>query len=120
MQWRDKIYSRVCTFMGREEAENMDCILPLCSCAEAELARILREDVTPEDCGECYITAGALLALDMYGQIQGWEKIKSFRAGEIAYTREETLPGQMRQQAYRLLRPWCRPDESFAFREVRG
>lgn len=115
-----EICTRALSLLGEEENGQVQGLESLCACAEAELAAQLKAGTSPEDCGESFLTAGALLALELYGSAQEAAGITSFRAGEVSYSRNGGKPGSLRAQAYSLLRPWLAGTPDFAFRGVRG
>ena len=108
---------RLAAALGKQE-ETEELAL-LCGAAVEELGGLLREGVTPEDCGGAFPLAAAWMAL-AGGQAAGNE-VESFTAGEVSIRRRDggERGKALRLQAMQVMRPWLR-DEGFVFRGVRG
>lgn len=93
--------------------------------AERELRSLLREDCTPEDCGESFLCAAALAAAADFGMMTAaGNGAMSFSAGSVSVScgngdEQERLCRALRRQARRLLRGFAR-DDGFAFQGVKG
>lgn len=100
---------------GEDEEE----LRVLCGAAVEELKGLLREDVTPEDCGEVFPLAAAWMALGA-AEISG-DGVESFTAGEVSIRKKDGLERRaaLRLQAMEVMKPWLR-DTGFVFRGVRG
>ena len=103
--------------------EELPLLELLCTAAEAELTAALRQPLTVEDCKEAFLCAGAwLAAADLIGgRTAKTGGMKSFTVGDVSVSESETAaaPVQLRQQAWRIMAPYC-GDRSFAFLGVRG
>ena len=98
-------------------------LLALCTAAEAELGRRLRKDVKPEDCGDTFACAAALLAAGGLLPCRSGGDVEQFSAGDVSV---RTGGGQvcdaaaaMRRQAAGMIADYC-GDGEFAFLGVRG
>jgi len=95
----------------------------LCRGAEAELRGRLRDGVSPRDCGDAFLLAGAWLALA--GLAAGQEsRVERFTAGDVSVQMEGCAGAPARQaalqrQARRIMAPYLQ-DEGFAFRRTPG
>lgn len=93
----------------------------LCAAAGAELAGRLREGLTPEDCGDAFRCAAALLAAA--GLLPGREagEAEQFSAGEVSLRTGDggQAASALRRQAEALMAPYWQ-DDGFAFLGVRG
>lgn len=101
------------------KVEESDGLRILCEAAQTELGGLLKEEITPEDCGEAFVLAAAWLALA--GLEVSDDGVESFTAGEVSIRKKD---GSLRQKALRLqalqvIKPYAR-DEGFVFRGVRG
>ncbi len=92
----------------------------LCQAAEDELNGWLRDGVTAEDCGQCFVLAGAWLAL-AGREVAEDDGVESFTAGDVTLRQgDRKARGQaLRMQARQVMRPYLR-DEGFSFLGVRG
>ena len=69
--------------LGPAGVTETEALEPLCRAARAELEGMLREGVTPEDCGEAFLLGAAWLALA--GLAAGEDGgVESFRAGDVS------------------------------------
>lgn len=99
----------------------------LCEAAEHELVGQLRDGITPEDCAEAFVCAGAWIAaagiLTSRACASSGE-VKSFKAGEVsvelsAEERSGSAAVSLRREAERLMRPYIK-DSAFGFFGVQG
>ena len=102
------------------KTEESEGLRTLCEAAEDELTGWLREGVTAADCGQCFVLAGAWLALAAREGAED-DGVSSFPAGEVPVRQgDRKARGQaLRLQARQVMRPYLR-DEEFSFRGVRG
>lgn len=102
------------------KTEESEGLRTLCEAAEDELTGWLREGVTAADCGQCFVLAGAWLALAAR-EVAEDDGVSSFTAGEVTVRQgDRKARGQaLRLQARQVMRPYLR-DEGFSFRGVRG
>ena len=78
----------------------------MCIMAVKQLARQLRDEVTPEDIGEDFVTAASLLAYARWNQ-----GIQEFRAGDL--TVKTGQAEDFKGEALALLGPYLKPDFAF-------
>lgn len=101
--------------------EEEPLLAALCASAETELRSKLRPNVTPEDCGDAFACAAALLAAAELMPCRPGG-VEQFTAGDVTIRTNggsiETALA-MRRQAEKLLAPYA-ADEGFAFLGVRG
>lgn len=88
----------------------------LCEPITAYLTKKLRSGVKPDDCRECFVTAGAILAASAAKRFAA-RGISSFDAGTLSITLEDKSDENSRF-AMELIAPWC--GGNVAFRSVRG
>ena len=107
--------------LGKPAAEEEDVLRVLCDAAQLELAAVLREGVTAEECGDAFALAVALMALAGLETSRCAGQIESFRAGELSICSVDPgkKAGTLREQAARLMAPWAK-DRNFVFYGVRG
>lgn len=95
----------------------------LVSAAEAELAGRLGSETSPEDCGDAFLCAAALLAAAGLLACRTGGDVEQFTVGEISLRSGSGGSGGgaeiLRRQAERLMAPYW-TDDGFAFLEVRG
>lgn len=111
----------LCRAMGAGEDQE-ELLLPLIEATQAALALRLKDGVSPEDCGQAFSLAVAMMAMEGLEETAGSDReISSFTAGEVTVHREtENGPEKRRSaRAERLMAPWLK-DGSFCFRGVRG
>ena len=96
----------------------------LCASAEAELAGRLREGLSPEDCGDAFPCAAALLAAAGVLPCRSGGDVEQFSAGDVSLRTGGggqvcgTAAAMRRQAADMMAGYWG--DDSFAFLGVRG
>ena len=95
----------------------------LCASAEGSLTEKLASGIAPQDCGETFPCAAAMLAAAAFLPCRGEGDITAFTAGELHMTMGGGRGGDasqaLRQEALRLMAPFC-GDSGFAFLGVRG
>lgn len=84
----------LCRAMGAGEEQD-SLLLPLIEGARAELEHLLRRGVAPEECGESFALAAAMLAVDGLAAAQGDGQVSGFTAGELSVQ----LPGGARERS---------------------
>lgn len=93
-------------------------ILPALALAACEQLRArLRPGVCETDCGEAFVLAAAMIAMDTLRELEGEKGISSFTAGEVSIRCDGSR--SLVRTARALLAPWT-TDGSFAVRGVRG
>lgn len=96
----------------------------LCAAAEAELARRLREGLSPEDCGDVFPCAAALLAAAGLLPCRSGGDVEQFSAGDVSLRTGgggqvcEAAAAMRRQAASMMAGYWG--DDAFAFQGVPG
>ncbi len=107
--------------LGRVEEHECGALDGLCEAACRQLQGRLRVGVTPEDCGHCFVLAGAWLALAGLEVSRAVGQAERFTAGDVSVQAGDA--GQrakaLRRQAAELMAGWLR-DENFMFCGVDG
>ncbi len=106
-----------------DEALPETAMITLCSAAEGELRRKLRDGVRVADIKELFVAAAGVLALSMYMAAGAKSAVTSFKAGNLAVNcagdgLTVSAPA-LRAQAESMLSSYLR-DEGFGFMGVRG
>lgn len=102
------------------KTEESEALRALCQAAEGELTGWLRDGVTAEDCGQCFVLAGAWLALAAR-EVAEDDGVEAFTAGDVTVRQgDREIRGRaLRLQARQVMRPYLQ-DEGFSFQGVRG
>ena len=114
---RERILELAAAAAGAGEADRA-LLEPLCAAAEAMWLGRLREDVTPEDCGEALICAAAFTAAaDLAGG--GGGGVASFSAGDVSVKVQDSgerfkTAESLRQSALRLMEPYIQAENLWA------
>lgn len=93
----------------------------MCDQAYLRLAAMLRDGITPEQCGESFVTACAILALAMIRQLET-DGVRSYTAGKLSVTmsaRSDTAVSQLERLAMGLIAGYT-TDAGFVFRGVKS
>lgn len=106
----------LCREMGAV-SDREELMLPLIRAVERQLAGRLRAGTAPEDCGDAFPLAAAMVVSDRLAEMSGGE-IRSFTAGELTVHREKGSKS-LSAQAEELLAPWL-GDAGFVFQGVEG
>lgn len=113
---------RLAAAIAQPSEEEEALLEALCTAAEAEITRRLREDVTPEQCSSVFFCAAALLAAAGLVPCRESGGVERFTAGDVSLHMGggacETAAA-MRRQAAGMMAPYWR-DDDFVFRGVRG
>lgn len=105
------------------EAEKV-LLTALCAAAETELARRLREGLSPEDCGDAFPCAAALLAAAGLLPCRSGGDVEQFSAGDVSLRTGgggqvcEAAAAMRRQAASMMAGYWG--DDLFTFLGVQG
>ena len=96
----------------------------LCTAAEAEMTQRLQEGVTPEDCGDAFSCAAALLAAAGLLPCRSGGEAEQFTVGDVSVKTGSggqvcEAAAAMRRQAASIMAPYW-GDSEFAFQGVRG
>lgn len=104
--------------LGRVTADER--LRMMCRLAQERLEGMLRPGISPDECGESFPLAAALMALGMSDNTDT-DGISAFTAGDVTIRRDGACPRgeSLEGQALRLMRPFLQ-DGGFVFREVRG
>lgn len=107
----------------RPTEEERPLLTAMCTAAMAELAGRLRKRLAPEDCGDAFPCAAALLAASRMLPCRGGGDVEQFSVGDVSVRTggsgiSETAAA-MRRQAESLLTAYC-GDGEFAFLGVKG
>ncbi len=112
------LFSAICSPTEGEQA----LAEGLCDAARGTLAARLRPGLSPEDCGEAFPIAAAMLAAAGLLPLRSNRNVEQFTVGEVSVRTSSggtTDAAALRQEAARLMAPYLNAD-GFAFREVRG
>ena len=108
----------------RPTEEERPLLTAMCTAAMAELAGRLRKGLAPEDCGDAFPCAAALLAAARMLPCRGGGDVEQFSVGDVSVRTgggsgiNETAAA-MRRQADSMLTAYC-GDGEFAFLGVKG
>lgn len=107
----------------RPAEEERPLLTSMCAAAMAELAGRLRKGLTPEDCGDAFPCAAALLAASRVLPCRGGGDVEQFSVGDVSVRTggsgiNETAAA-LRRQAESMLTAYC-GDGEFAFLGVKG
>ena len=99
----------------------MPLLEALCSAAVEELTGRLREEWTPERCGNAFSCAAAMLAAAGMLTCRANGGVEQFTAGEVSLRTGDggQAASALRRQAEALMAPYWQ-DDGFAFAGVRG
>ncbi len=110
--------------IARPSEEEKPLLTALCTAADAELSRQLKDGIRPEDCGDAFPCAAALLAAAGLLPCRSEENAEQFTVGDVSVRTGgggqacETAAA-MRRQAAGMMAPY-RGDGEFAFQGVKG
>lgn len=110
--------------IARPAAEEKPLLSAMCTAAADDLARRLRDGVRPEDCGDSFSCAAALLAAAGLLACRSGGDVEQFSAGDVSLRtggdgRACEAAAAMRRQAAAMMAYYC-GDGEFAFLGVRG
>ena len=101
---------------GRAQSPMLEC---LCRAACQRLDARLKAGMSPEDCGDAYLTAAVWLVLSGLDAGSAAEGVKKFSAGDLTVERESGGGDRLEARAWALMKPYLR-DDGFVFRGVPG
>lgn len=113
----EDIVSTAIIFAGSLAEGQRDILERLCAAADEDMARRLREGVTPEDCYDSYTCACAWLALSWLGGARSASEVEAFTAGTLSVRKSTGASACLKMQAEVLMAPYVRT-EGFDFRRV--
>ena len=99
---------------GLETADTL--LTALCQAAWDTLSLRLRDEFTPEDCGQAFPLAVAALAAESHREALGTGEVTGFTAGSVSLSVGQSGDG-FAEAVLELLGPWLR-DGAFGFRRV--
>ena len=104
MTRQDRIRNLAYELLGSMEEEQTTLLSALCLGVDQELSARLRPGITPEDCLDAFVLAGALLCVSALNQIST-ANISDFTAGtlKIAFGSDHSPLANL---AYRTMEPW--------------
>ena len=107
--------------LGRVEEQEFGALDGLCEAACRQLSGRLKAGVQPEDCGQCFVLAGAWLALAGLEVSRSVGQAERFTAGDVSVQSGDAgqRAKELRRQAAELMAGWLR-DERFTFCGVDG
>ena len=107
--------------LGRVEEPEFGMLDGLCEAACRQLSGRLKAGVKPEDCGQCFVLAGAWLALAGLEVSRCVGQVERFTAGDVSVQAGDAgqRARELRRQAAELMAGWLR-DEKFMFCGVDG
>lgn len=119
----EQILSLAAVIVQPTEAEQ-PLLSALCTAAEAELGRRLRDGVRPEECGDAFLCAAALLAAAGLLPCRSGGDVEQFSVGDVSIRTGSSgqvceAAAAMRRQAASMMAAYC-GDNEFAFLGVRG
>ena len=116
MRRTDRIRNLAYEFLGTVEEAQTTLLSALCLAADQELRARLRPGISPEDCEDSFVLAGALLCVSTLNQLSA-ANISDFTAGtmKISFSPDQS---DLAALAYRTLEPWLA--DGFLFRGVRA
>lgn len=112
------------TIIAHPSEEERPLLTALCIAAEAELSRRLKDGIRPEDCGDAFPCAAALLAAAGLLPCRSEGDVEQFTAGDVSVRtgggdRTCEAAAAMRRQAAGMMAPYW-GDGEFAFQGVKG
>ena len=109
--------------VSHAETDEQALLELFCEAAIRRLTELLRDGMTPEDCGAAFICAASLLAsADLLTGRGGSRRLASFTAGDFSVREEGAETDEMEamyQTVHRLMGPYVK-DSGFGFYGVRG
>ena len=113
--------TEVARALGRVEEPEYGVLDGLCEAAYGQLSGRLKAGVKPEDCGQCFVLAGAWLALAGLEVSRAVGQAERFSAGDVSVQSGDAglRAEELRRQAEKLMAGWLR-DEKFMFCGVDG
>lgn len=106
----------------RPTEEERPLLTAMCTAAMAELTQRLRDGLSPEDCGDAFPCAAALLAAAGVLPCRSHGDVEQFSVGDVSLRTgggvSETACA-LRRQAASMMSPYW-GDDAFAFLGVRG
>lgn len=108
----------LCKAMGAA-GDQEELMLPLVGAVVSAMKGRLRTGITPEDCGEAFPLAAAMVVMDGLDRATGGGQVTSFTAGDVSIRTGASKGESRTAQAERLMAPWL-VEVGFAFRGVAG
>ncbi|MBQ8974736.1 MAG: hypothetical protein IJ072_03300 [Oscillospiraceae bacterium] len=100
---------------------NDELLQTVCGEAYLQMKAALKDGVEPEQCGDSFVTACAILAVSILRTLEG-QNIKSYTAGKVSVTWDEDMASagkRMERLAMSLISQYTK-DDDFSFRGVKS
>ena len=106
----EQVYARAVLMAGDLDEHRQELLRVLCAVNTSSMEARMRDDLTPEDCREEFITAASLCALADMG---GFEEVAEFKAGDLTVKTGQQSAVSLRHQAEMLMGPYLKDRFSF-------
>ena len=100
----DRVFSRALFLAGEVDDREKELLRVLCGAGIRSLEGRLKPEVSAEDCGEDFVIAASLYALDLMAR--AGTGVREFRAGDLTVKTGAAGNGGLAEQAERILRPY--------------
>ena len=112
-----QVYSRALSLAGALEERQKQALEAFCGVCISGLNGRLRSGLTPDDCGDDFITAAGLMALAAMEQVAADAPVSQIVAGDFTVKKDtvsrEAASACLMQQAERIMAPYLK--DRFAF-----
>lgn len=112
-----QVYNRAAALAGELNARQKQVLESFCMLCVSTLNGRLRDGLTPDDCGDDFITAAALMALAAMDQVAGDAPVSQIVAGDFTVKKDtvsrEAASACLMRQAEQLMAPYLK--DRFAF-----
>ena len=110
----EQVYARAILMAGDLDEHRQELLRVLCAANASAMEMRMRDNLTPEDCREEFVTAASLCALADMG---GFEEVTEFKAGDLTVKTGqqgwEQSAVSLRRQAEMMMAPWLKDRFSF-------
>lgn len=115
---------QLASVIAQPSEQELPLLSALCTAAEDDLGRKLKDGMRPEDCGGSFACAAALLAAAGFLPCRGGGDVEQFSAGDVSVRTGGggqvcEMAAAMRRQAASMMAGYC-GDGEFAFLGVKG
>ena len=109
------VYTQALLMLPDLLAENRTMLETVCNAVSMSLAAKLRNNVTPQDCREDFVTAASMYAVAAMSEISDIGQLKEMTAGDLTLRRKDSNPAAncLRLQAEMLMVPYVKPKVAF-------
>ena len=115
-----QVYRHAVQLSGQPNAPQEQVLEALCRASVSTLNARLRDGLMPDDCGDDFITAAALMALAAMGMVSEDAPVAQITAGDFTVKKtpvsREAASACLMQQAERIMAPYVK--DRFAFMGV--